>query len=94
MEYTIYMLECSNGAYYTGYTTDLLRRYQEHCEGTAKCKYTRSFPPVRIAASWDIEAELGVVLRLERLIKKMTPRAKRGLVLEPDQFWTSLFTLI
>jgi putative endonuclease len=83
MEYFIYILECSNGAYYTGYTTDLERRYQEHCDGSPKCKYTRSFPPVRLAASWRIEGDLGMVLKIEHLIKKMRPVMKLRLVEEP-----------
>ena len=37
MPYFIYILECSNGSYYTGYTTDMERRYQEHLDGTADC---------------------------------------------------------
>ena len=51
----VYILKCSNGSLYTGYTTDIKRRYQEHLSGSAKCKYTRSFPPVRIAACWKLE---------------------------------------
>ena len=46
----VYILECNNGALYTGYTTDIERRYQEHVEGSPKCKYTRSFGVKRLAA--------------------------------------------
>jgi putative endonuclease len=42
----VYMLECANGALYTGVTTDVARRFAEHQAGSAQ--YTRSNPPVNI----------------------------------------------
>lgn len=78
--YYIYMIECRNGHFYTGYTTDLERRYQEHVRGTAKCKYTRSFPPKRLAASWEINADLSTALKLERAIKKLPRQQKLVLI--------------
>ena len=41
----VYILECANGGSYTGYTNNLQKRYQEHCEGKG-AKYTRSFKPL------------------------------------------------
>ena len=76
MVYFVYLLECCNGHYYTGYTTDLQRRYQEHLQGTAKCKYTRSFPPRRIAASWQIEGNLSQILKIEAAIKRLSKSEK------------------
>ena len=78
--YFIYILECSNGAYYTGYTTDIKRRYQEHCDGSLKCKYTRSFPPKRIAACWKIKSDLSLALKVESEIKKLPKIRKLDLV--------------
>ena len=83
MVYFIYMLECSNSAYYTGYTTDMRRRYQEHADGSSKCKYTRSFPPLRIAACWEITAELSIVLKIEREIKRLEKNEKNNLASRP-----------
>ncbi len=73
------MLECSNGAYYTGYTTDMERRYQEHLDGTYKCKYTRSFPPVKIAACWEVN-DLSEALKFEHKIKALSREEKERLV--------------
>ena len=84
-QYTIYILECSNGAYYTGYTTDLERRYQEHLDGTAKCKFTRSFPPQRIAASWTLTLSVSQALKLERAIKRLSRKQKLELITTPQQ---------
>jgi putative endonuclease len=82
--YFIYILECSNGSYYTGYTTNIMRRFAEHCRGTAKCKYTRSFPPVRIAVCWQVQSYLSIVLGIEASIKKLSRSAKLELVTNPD----------
>lgn len=86
-DYFIYILECKNGAYYTGYTTDLERRYGEHQEGSERCKYTRSFPPIRIAASWKIKTDLGQVLKIEKKIKSLSKIQKLKLVNSPDEFF-------
>ncbi|PSR04388.1 MAG: endonuclease [Bacteroidetes bacterium SW_8_64_56] len=43
-DHYVYVLECSDGTYYTGYTTDVERRVAEHNEGTA-AKYTRGRRP-------------------------------------------------
>jgi len=82
--YYVYILECSNGSYYTGYTKDIERRYQEHCDGTDKCKYTRSFPPRRIAACWQVPADISTALKIERLIKSFTRQKKTELIDSPS----------
>ena len=33
MKYIVYILECKGNRLYTRYTTNLERRYQEHCQG-------------------------------------------------------------
>jgi len=82
--YYIYILECNNGAYYTGYTSDLARRYQEHLNGTGKCKYTRSFKPLRIARSWLIIDNKSVAMKIERFIKSQSKLQKTQLILHPE----------
>lgn len=44
MKYTVYILKCADGTYYTGVTTNPARRLTEHNKGTA-AKYTH--PPCR-----------------------------------------------
>lgn len=83
MRYFIYILACSNGSYYTGYTTDIIRRYHEHTHGSEKCKYTRSFPPIAIAACWEIVAERAVVLKIEAGIKRLSRQRKLSLIATP-----------
>lgn len=44
----MYVLECSDGSYYCGITTDLKRRVDEHNTSRKGAKYTRSRRPVRL----------------------------------------------
>ena len=85
MDYWVYILLCENGAYYTGYTTDLARRYEEHVTGTDKCKYTRSFKPVKIAEAWQIPESKNVAMQVEKFIKRMTKKQKVALIAEPEK---------
>jgi len=82
--YYIYILECINNALYTGYTTDIKRRYQEHLDQSYKCKYTRSFPPRRIAACWKVMGKVSLVLKIEKAIKSLTKKEKLNLIASPD----------
>ncbi len=82
--YWVYILKCNNGNYYTGYTTDLARRYQEHLDGTIKCKYTRSFKPLEIAGSWQVRGSKSAAMRLENLIKKLSRSEKEQLIANPN----------
>jgi len=45
----LYLLECESGAYYTGITTDLERRFNEHLAGVG-ARYTRANAPRKVMA--------------------------------------------
>lgn len=89
-DYWVYILHCENGSYYTGYTTDLVRRYHEHLQGTEKCKYTRSFKPVEVAQCWQICGSKAMAMKIERLIKKMSKQEKQQLILNPERLLIKL----
>jgi putative endonuclease len=86
MTYYIYIIECSNNSFYTGYTTDIERRYQEHLQGNSKCKYTRSFPPKRLAAYWEIDQPISDILKIEKKIKNLNRAQKIALIQSKDLF--------
>jgi putative endonuclease len=81
----VYILHCENDTYYTGYTTDLERRYQEHVLGTNKCKFTRSFKPINIAQCWKIAGSKSTAMRIERFIKSKSKDEKREFILYPEK---------
>jgi putative endonuclease len=82
--YWVYILLCENNTYYTGYTNDLLKRYDSHVNGTGRCKYTRSFKPVKIVQCWRIDGDKSLAMQLERDIKKMTRPDKDKLIMKPS----------
>jgi putative endonuclease len=89
--YTIYILECNNGSYYVGITTDLLRRYKEHMQGI-NCRYTRSFPPKKVAAAWLLENEgKGPAQKIECFIKKQSKTMKTKFITNPAELQKKLF---
>ena len=71
----VYIIECINGSYYTGYTTDIERRYKEHEQGTGKCRYTRSFPPKRLVLVLEFETKSDA-LKKEAEIKRL-PKSEK-----------------
>lgn len=80
----VYILYCCNDSYYTGYTTDLTRRYEEHKKGTEKSKYTRSFKPIKIAQAWQFD-DKSTALKIEKAIKKMRKKDKELLIANPKK---------
>jgi putative endonuclease len=83
--YWVYILNCNNGSYYTGYTDDLVKRYRSHLNATGGCKYTRSYKPVGIAQCWIVSGEKALAMKVEREIKKLSKEKKRQLILNPSQ---------
>ncbi|MFO0323798.1 MAG: GIY-YIG nuclease family protein [Burkholderiales bacterium] len=72
--WTLYLLQCADGAYYTGITTDFLRRFNEHLAGVG-AKYTRSNPPVAVVGLLEF-ADRARASRAEAAVKKL-PRAAK-----------------
>ena len=82
--YWVYILQVTNGYYYTGSTTDIHRRYSEHVEGRGRCRFTRSFPPIKLAQCWKVNESRGSALRIERFVKKRSRKTKCELVINPE----------
>lgn len=45
--WSVYVIECSDGSLYTGITTDVERRFQQHLSGRG-AKYFRAKRPIKI----------------------------------------------
>lgn len=87
--YWVYMLECSNGHYYTGYTNNIDKRYAAHLSGTAS-KYTRAFKPISIAQSWKIENGKSMAMQIEHQIKRLSRAEKERIIKNPDLIYALL----
>lgn len=73
-----YMLECSDGTFYTGYTTDLNRRVSEHNNGDG-AKYTKGRTPVELVYQETHETKSAAMSR-EHEIKSLSRSQKEKLV--------------
>jgi predicted GIY-YIG superfamily endonuclease len=78
-DWSVYVLRCADGSYYTGVTNDLLRRLAAHRAGKAS-KYTRCRLPVRLACALGSWPMRGPALKLEARIKAMTRVQKQALI--------------
>jgi putative endonuclease len=70
------MLLCNNDSYYTGYTTDVERRFKEHQSGNG-AKYTRSFRPLRIVYTKAFETR-SEAMKHEAALKKLKHHQKKA----------------
>jgi putative endonuclease len=78
----VYVLECSDGTYYTGYTTDVERRVAEHDAGEG-AKYTRGRTPVELRHTERYDTRSAAMAR-EHEIKALSRRAKAALIADGD----------
>lgn len=69
-----YILECSDGTYYTGWTTDPERRLAQHNKGTG-ARYTKTRRPVKLVYLEE-QTDKITALKRERAIKAL-PRKKK-----------------
>ncbi len=74
----VYMLRCSDGSLYTGWTTDLEHRLDMHNSGKG-AKYTNSRKPVHLVYYEEYDDKIEAQHR-ERAIKKLTRAQKEELV--------------
>ncbi len=87
----VYILECEDGSLYTGITTDVKRRAQEHCGKNGKgAKYTKSRSPRAIRMVWQAKSYASAA-RLEYAIKHLTRNKKLQLIEDPERRCLSFF---
>ena len=74
----VYILECSDGTLYTGYTTSVENRIKKHNEGKA-AKYTKFRTPVKLQyhEAFNSKSE---ALKRENAIKNMNRQEKLMLI--------------
>ena len=80
MNFYVYIAKCSDGTFYTGYTTDIKVREKEH-NGLGKpgAKYTRSRRPVKIIHIEKFNSK-SLAMKREIEIKKLNHEEKVELV--------------
>ena len=73
-----YILECSDGTFYTGWTTDPERRVSQHNKGVG-ARYTRTRRPVKLVYLEEQPDKISALKR-ERAIKALKRPKKQRLI--------------
>jgi putative endonuclease len=79
MAYYCYILECSDGTFYTGWSTNPERRLKQH-NGGYGARYTRSRRPVKLVYTEEHPTQKAA-MRRETVIKRL-PHAKKRMLSE------------
>lgn len=75
--YYVYILRCEDNSLYTGITTDLERRFEEHLSKNKKCaKYTLNHSVKKIESAWTAEDRVSAS-KLEYHIKKTLSKSQK-----------------
>ncbi|WP_412023218.1 GIY-YIG nuclease family protein [Burkholderia cepacia] len=77
MSWFLYLIECADDSVYTGITTDVTARFDEHAAGKG-ARYTRSRKPRAVLASFPLP-DRSSASRAEYWVKRLTPVQKREL---------------
>lgn len=77
-QFFVYILECSDGSFYTGYTRDLNKRVALHNKGGGS-KYVRTRLPAKLVFSKSYKYYKLAILE-ERRMKTLTRKQKEKLV--------------
>ena len=78
----VYIVRCADGTYYTGMSTDVERRVQQHNSGRG-AKYTRGRRPVELVYCEEKET-ISAALKREKQIQGMK-RDKKTLLIAASQ---------
>ena len=90
----VYLVRCGDGALYTGITTDVARRLEEHRRGGARgAKRLRGRAPLCLVAS-RLVGRRGPALVVERRIKRLAKSRKEALVARPGALERLLVALL
>ena len=91
-DWSLYLVRCHNGSLYTGITTDVERRFGEHCNGSG-AKYLRGRGPLRLEFQCNV-GDRSEALRLEYIVKRLDKAQKETLLREVTQDPESLLKFL
>jgi len=82
MKWFLYVLQCSDGTYYTGVTTNIGRRLSEHNASSKGARYTKSRRPVKLVC-WTTFDDRSTAQKAEYKFKRLT-REQKELIIERE----------
>ena len=77
--WSLYIIQASDASLYTGITTDVERRFDEHAQGLKGAKYFNGRQPVEVVYREDGHSRSSASRR-EAEIKKLSRRQKQTLI--------------
>lgn len=86
MSYSVYIVECSDGTYYTGVAKDLTARVYAHNHETQGAKYTKARRPVRLVYSEEA-LDRSMAQQREYAIRTLTRNQKENLIKNNNDRW-------
>ena len=78
-EYSVYIVRCGDGSYYTGIATDIERRIAEHESSPRGAKYLRGRGPLTVVFSKTV-GNRSIASRLEFHVKQLDRVGKEALI--------------
>lgn len=70
----VYLLECSDGTFYTGCAKDVAKRVEQHNKGVG-AKYTRGRRPVKLLGCKEFQTQSDA-MRAELVVKSLPKQLK------------------
>ncbi len=77
-DWSIYMLRCADGTYYTGIATDVSRRISEHEHGKRGAKYLRGRGPFELVYQRAV-GDRSIATKIEYSVKQLSRTDKEDL---------------
>ena len=77
MKWSVYIIESDDNSYYTGITTDVERRFEEHTSGSLGAKFFNGRTPLKVVYREDGHTR-STASRRESEIKKLTRLQKQS----------------
>lgn len=77
-DWSVYLLRCGDGSFYTGIATDVARRVGEHEQGKRGAKYLRGRGPFEIVYQRPVGSR-SVATKVEYRIKQWSRNEKKNL---------------
>ena len=79
MPYYVYILQCSNGTFYTGNTSNLAARISQHIFGYNPKSYTYNLRPVKLVWTREFQTRTDALI-VEKQIKGWSHAKKQALI--------------
>ena len=77
--YYVYILKCAENTYYTGFTSNLENRIEQHQQGKYKDSYTFKRKPIELVFYWEFSS-VEMAIETEKQLKKWSKAKKEALI--------------